>query len=355
MPTKISLLVATLIFAVITLLPLVRSDYWTFRILEYPRIQKFFLGIAVLALLLFFREALHNWFLWLVVPAVGCLVFLMIKIFPYTVLGTKQMKQVAVSQNGSNLKILTANVLQKNQQYQNILQQVAEIDPDVVFLVETNQAWKVALQPLEKKYPYTLFHPLDNTYGLLFYSRLKTVKKEVKFIVKNDIPSIDATVLLSNGQPVRLIGLHPEPPVPGESMYSTAKDKELMKVALELEHFKDPCIVMGDLNDVAWSHVTELFQEVSNLIDPRRGRGFYSTFNAKHWWMRFPLDYIFCSSQFGLLEMKRMPYNNSDHFPMYIHLQYDEMLAQKQEKNVPEADEEEKKEAKQKARKQPVE
>ncbi len=35
-------------FAVITLLPLVRSDYWTFRILEYPRIQKFFLGIAVL-------------------------------------------------------------------------------------------------------------------------------------------------------------------------------------------------------------------------------------------------------------------------------------------------------------------
>ena len=71
---------------------------------------------------------------------------------------------------------------------------------------------------------------------------------------------------------------HPEPPVPGENLYSTAKDKELMKVALKAKECKLPCIVFGDLNDVAWSHTTELFRKTSELLDPRRGRGFYSTF-----------------------------------------------------------------------------
>jgi endonuclease/exonuclease/phosphatase (EEP) superfamily protein YafD len=141
--------------------------------------------------------------------------------------------------------------------------------------------------------------------------------------------------------------LHPKPPVPDEALYSTAKDKELMKVALKIENYKDPCIVMGDLNDVAWSYVTELFRKVSGLLDPRRGRGFYSTFSANHWWMRFPLDYIFCSSHFGLISMHRMPHNGSDHFAMFIHLQYHEELKYKQEE--PEADRKEKEDAVEKA------
>ncbi len=352
MLAKMLLLFVTVLFVGVTIMPFVRSDYWTFRILEYPRLQKLFLGAGILVLLLLFRQSLAHWFWWMVVPLCGCLLYLLFKITPYTFAGSKQMKAVSQLTKDSDIKIFTANVLQKNLQYNDLLQQIKAADPDIVFLVETNQQWKEALQPLTTDYPNTLFHPLDNTYGLLFYSRLPLTKKKIRFIVKDDIPSVDVTALLPNGKPVRLIGLHPEPPVPGESMYSTAKDKELMKVAMEIEHFTEPCIVMGDLNDVAWSHVTELFQEVSSLLDPRRGRGFYSTFNAKHWWMRFPLDYIFCSSHFGLVSMKRMPYNGSDHFPMFIHLQYDKTFARRQEK--PEADEAEKEEATEKAGKATV-
>ncbi|MGZ8545714.1 MAG: endonuclease/exonuclease/phosphatase family protein, partial [Flavisolibacter sp.] len=123
-------------------------------------------------------------------------------------------------------------------------------------------------------------------------------------------------------------GLHPEPPVPGENLYSTAKDKELMKVALKVKKEKLPCIVFGDLNDVAWSHTTELFRKVSGLLDPRRGRGFYSTFSAHHWFIRYPLDYIFGSREFGLVSMKRMPKNGSDHFATLTHLIFQKQLLQ---------------------------
>jgi endonuclease/exonuclease/phosphatase (EEP) superfamily protein YafD len=200
---------------------------------------------------------------------------------------------------------------------------------------------------LEQQYSYSIKNPLDNTYGLLFYSRLEVIEGDVNFIVENDVPSIEVIVKLACGIPVKIYGLHPKPPVPKEALYSTAKDKELMKVALNVEHFEDPCIVMGDLNDVAWSYVTKLFRKVSGLIDPRRGRGFYSTFSANNSWMRIPLDYIFCSSHFGLVSMRRMPHNGSDHFAMFIHLQYQEQLEKKQEK--PEADKEEKEAAVEKA------
>ncbi len=89
-------------------------------------------------------------------------------------------------------------------------------------------------------------------------------------------------------------------------------------------------VVFGDLNDVAWSHTTELFRKTSELLDPRRGRGFYNTFSAHHWFIRFPLDYMFCSKEFGLISMKRMPKNGSDHFAVITHLAFRKELEKKQ-------------------------
>jgi endonuclease/exonuclease/phosphatase (EEP) superfamily protein YafD len=179
------------------------------------------------------------------------------------------------------------------------------------------------------------------------FSRLPLRNTKVLFRVDEDVPSIETLLQLGCGVWIKIYGLHPKPPVPDESLYSTAKDKELMKIAFNVEKLKDPCIVIGDLNDVAWSHVTELFRKVSGLLDPRRGRGFYSTFSANHRWMQFPLDYIFCSSHFGLVAMKKLPHNGSDHYAMFIHLYYNEVLEDQQEE--PEADAEERQQAVEKA------
>jgi hypothetical protein len=96
---------------------------------------------------------------------------------------------------------------------------------------------------------------------------------------------------------------------------------------------KEPVIVAGDFNDVAWSHTTRLFQRVSRLLDPRVGRAFYNTYNANYWFLRFPVDHLFHSEHFAMVEFKRLPHIGSDHFPIFTVLRLSAEAPQTQEPN----------------------
>lgn len=345
MITILAILTVFLILAVF--IPLVHNDYWLFKVLEYPRLQKLVLVLLVLGGWVVYWPLDAVWQQVMFWTLCAAALYLVYKIGPYTTVLPKEMKTVTSYEEEHALRIFSANVYQYNREYDRMLQQIRSMNPDVIFLLETDEGWANAVKDLEGDYPYTLLAPLDNTYGLLFYSRLKLEGGKVAFLVKDSIPSIETALYLPSGQKIMLWGLHPEPPVPGENLYATAKDKELMKVALKVKDCKLPVVVFGDLNDVAWSHTTELFRKTSQLLDPRRGRGFYSTFSAHHWFIRFPLDYIFCSKEFGLVQMKRMPKNGSDHFATFTQVAFQAALEEAQE--APQADQEEIEEAKEMA------
>ena len=60
--------------------------------------------------------------------------------------------------------------------------------------------------------------------------------------------------------------------------------------------------------------------QISRLLDPRVGRGFYSTFNANWPFIRFPLDHAFVSRHFRLTDFEVLPHMGSDHFPVFARL-----------------------------------
>jgi endonuclease/exonuclease/phosphatase (EEP) superfamily protein YafD len=155
---------------------------------------------------------------------------------------------------------------------------------------------------------------------MLLYSKLPLENTETRFLVQADIPSMRSVVRLRSGEEVVLHCVHPRPPRPWTDTY--ARDAELVMIGKEVEQDDRPTLVMGDLNDVAWSYTTELFQRLSQTLDPRVGRGMFNSFHADHLWMRYPLDHVFVSRDFTLVNLRRLPYAGSDHFPMLAELAY---------------------------------
>lgn len=314
----------TILLLGFTLLSLIKHEYWVFRIFDYPRLQKFVLTILMLILVIWFFSGESTIKFSLAGVLIINSLYLGFQIMPFTVFGKKQVLRAKTSIPNQSLSIMIANVFQDNTNYKGCLQEVEKTNPDLVLLLETNQQWYEQTLKLEQNYPFHVRVPLENTYGMLLYSRLELLKPEVKYLVETDIPSIHTKLKLPGGQVLQLFALHPTPPVPNENPRSTERDKELLLVADLAKAATEPVIVIGDLNDVAWSYTTELFLKMSELLDPRRGRGFYNSFHAHYPFLRFPLDHAFISTNFKLKSMKRLDNFDSDHFPIYISLQYEQ-------------------------------
>ena len=164
-----------------------------------------------------------------------------------------------------------------------------------------------------------------------------------------DIPSFETIVMLNKTDSFKIYCLHPRPPFPTESNTSTNRDAELLVVGKEVLKHDEPVLIAGDFNDVAWSNTTRLFQKVSELLDPRIGRGFYNTFHAGYPLLRWSLDHVFHSDHFQLIKLRRLKNIGSDHFPIYIKLQY--IPEEKEEQDEPQADRDEMEWAKEKIEK----
>ena len=307
---------------VATGLSLLRARAWWIRIWDFPRLQVALLGIVALAL-----AALDGSLDW---PATGlaalltvAVVFQVALVWRYTRLAPREVQRNQRDERERQVSLVVSNVLQTNRQADRLLAVVRECDPDLVLCVETDDWWEQQLNALTATHRHVVRRPLPNTYGMLLYSRLPLEEPEVNFLVEPDIPSIQARVRLGDGTLVWLNCVHPRPPVPGESDESLERDAELLLVGKRVRDSKLPVIVCGDLNDVAWSRTTRLFQKVSRLVDPRKGRGFYSTFHARWPGFRYPLDHVFHSDDFRLVSMGRLGYVGSDHFPVYVHLSHE--------------------------------
>ncbi len=322
-PLRFSLLALAALVAIATALPFVQKPYWWIRSLDFPRIQ-----IAVLAALVFIGVGAVAWARggletadWVAVGALSLsLVYQSARMLPYSPLWRVQTKQAAQPDRARSLRLVVSNVLMTNRDGDRWLRVVRDADPDVVAAVETDAWWAETAGALKETHPHTVELPQDDTYGMCLYSRLEIVEQTVEHLVEAEVPSLFLTLRLESGETVRLVVLHPRPPRPDIQQDSTLRDAELVRAARRVAAFDAPTVVAGDLNDVAWSATTTLFQRIAGVLDPRVGRGLFATFHAQHHLLRYPLDHVFHSPHLELVALKRLDAVGSDHFPMCVEL-----------------------------------
>lgn len=300
------------------------TSIWWIKITNFPRQQLLVLGCICLLLLLFFIKkktlftqilafalvlsvVIHSWFL-----------------VPYTPLFNTEVqfyKHKLVNPE-DKLALFIANVYMKNRNADALLNTINNANPDIIFLVETNQWWQQAMKPLRDTYTYAVEYPLDNTYGLLLYSKYRLIDPKVLFLEKPTVPSVHTKVEMPNKRIFMFHGVHPVPPVPSDLYPDNIGQAagELSTLAQLIKQEKQPSIVAGDFNDVAWSETSKLFRKNSELKDVRSGRRPYNSFNANSFIFRWPLDHIFTTAQFNLLSIARLDKFDSDHFPIFVKL-----------------------------------
>lgn len=316
------------------LLPL---DHWWIRGVDFPRIQILVIGLVSLVGLLVLAPQWESWDVVLLLALIGAVGLQLRMVLPYTRLWKKEVRQALPIPDAVQIKLMVSNVLTPNDNTQALVDLVQQKNPDILITLESDQKWQDALSVIEPDYPYNVKVPLDNLYGMHLYSKLELIDPEVKYLLIDDIPSIHTQLRLPNDEVIWLYCLHPMPPSPTEADKSTTRDAELLMVGRHINENNQTAILAGDLNDVAWSKTTLMFQRISGLLDPRIGRFFINTFHVNYPFLRWALDHIFHSPCFTLVNIERLPSIGSDHFPVMTTLQYEACATAEQEENATEA------------------
>lgn len=346
---KLLLVFFGLLMIIATLLPISRNDVWWIRSFDFPRLQIAFIISGILLIYSLFISNYHTAEIVFQIALTASLLYQGYMVYPYTPLASAQVEKGEHPQKSNNISLLFANVQMDNRNAEKLKEIISAADPDVILAVETDEWWLNQLKILKETYPYFIEQPQDNCYGMALFSRKRLTDSQVNYLVEDNIPSIHTKVETANGAIVELRCLHPRPPFLTGDETSTERDAELLIVGREIKDIDTPTIVLGDLNDVAWSRTNNLFQDISGLLDPRIGRGLFNTFHASYPFIRFPLDHSFHTHHFRLVDFQRLSYFGSDHFPVFIELSHEPDAKIKQDEQH--ADKEEQQESEEKIEK----
>lgn len=313
------------IVAVCSLLSIFRNTESRFlKMLDFPRIQFFITSFISLILFLILTKKWQWYDYLLVFGLIGGMIVNGSYIINYTTLVSKTVPSASKADLSSNnqISILLANVKMSNRNPQPFLDLIKSKKTDLIIAMEIDDWWNEQLKSIETQYPYTQKTINSVAYGMTLFSKYPLKDVDVNYLNNEKVPSFESIIQLKNGKKILLYSIHPVPPTHYKDLPDNKGQQEvtMAKLGEKVKDSKLPVIVAGDFNDVSWGETNKLTETEDLLHDVRVGRGFYNSYNADIFLMRWPIDHIFVTKEFRLVELERLPYIDSDHFPIYVKL-----------------------------------
>jgi endonuclease/exonuclease/phosphatase (EEP) superfamily protein YafD len=218
--------------------------------------------------------------------------------------------------DGTDVSVFFANVLRVNPTPDALRAQLDRADPDVVVLVEPNQAWLDQVGPWLPLHTHRLKHPQDDNFGMAVFSKLPLEDVSLDFLGPQPgrpVPTITARVVLPQGS-FHLIAAHPFPPVGA----SSAASRNGWFDAVAPMSGPDTLLI-GDLNAGPGSPHLQGFLDDAKL---RSARGIGGGTWPSHWPapLRVPIDHALVGSELGVGQVSIGEPFGSDHLPLVVEL-----------------------------------
>ncbi len=240
---------------------------------------------------------------------------------------------VRTSTSGQNavspesVRVVSLNVLTNNKRHGEVLEYLRSCDADLIFLMEVNDVWSSAMEPLRATHPHYLVHPQSDNFGIALFSRqpLKEVRVVDEFQMGPDIgpytkPSLTAHLQIGTRE-LHFYGIHPVPPVGRIAWHS--RNNQLRAVAYQVAASKTPALVMGDFNSTPWCEGMRSIQEAGSLDFHSSSPPWQPTWRVTSVFA-IPIDHILCTSSLIITRRQIGPDVGSDHRPQLVEVHWAE-------------------------------
>lgn len=219
----------------------------------------------------------------------------------------------ALDREPVGVRMLVANLGAHNTEYAPFDTLLSELEPQIAVLIEPPRGWLEALRE-RPGYPYKHVATHEGA-GVMVISQLPTDSQTV-FIEGR--PAIQSTLFYA-GRRVRVLSIHPPPPVSAEQASDHA---DTLRAAASL---LDPSIGMqrwlvGDLNTTMFSARYLGLERATGLRNVRKGRGIMPTWPAWLPWLGLPLDHVLVGPQTRVSTVRVTRAFGSDHRGLLVEL-----------------------------------
>lgn len=213
------------------------------------------------------------------------------------------------SNNLPKVRVAHFNLSSFDKSDDGLIEKIMNTESDVISFQEYTPDWDAYIaRKLIRAYPNIHRMVRIDLFGMAIYSK-KPIENPITFYYK-DIPNINVTIH-SGLQDVNIISSYIAPPS------LTSKDinskDHLAHLGDYISKITNPTIILGDFNQVYWTHDIKEFRDKSDLVNSRRNISLTS---------KVPYDHIFHSRLLECISFQEIADNNENHLGITGHFQF---------------------------------
>ena len=210
------------------------------------------------------------------------------------------------------LRLVSANLLYQNLDFERTLQGLVALEADVLVLCEVTPEARGHFRRLETLYPHALDTCApESLYGILILSRFPLTVRS-SGVGEDPTPRHLAAELSIGAGRIGLIAVHPTNPL--RFSHAHRIPAEFEAVAQLCRAAQEDLIVTGDCNAAGWSSYLRALETTAMLANDRKVRPSWPVWLPPL--VRLPLDHVWVRGRVALLKAGLGPKLGSDHLPL---------------------------------------